>query len=256
MEHANFDVSFALDGKVALITGGAQGIGRAIAELYAEKGAAVGLVDVSERVKETAASIAATGKTALPLVCDLTAGDKLAECVDLATHTLGPIDILVNNAGIARLDEAEDLSEADWDAAMAINLKAPFLLSQEVGRRMITAGGGKIINIASQAAVIALDRHVAYCASKAGLIGMTRVLALEWAEYGITVNAISPTIVLTELGKKAWAGRVGEDMKRRIPVGRFAQPEEVAAAALFLASAAADMITGENLIIDGGYTIS
>ena len=139
---------------------------------------------------------------------------------------------------------------------MAINLKAPFLLSQEVGRRMITAGGGKIINIASQAAVIALDRHVAYCASKAGLIGMTRVLALEWVEYGITVNAISPTIVLTELGKKAWAGRVGEDMKRRIPVGRFAQPEEVAAAALFLASAAADMITGENLIIDGGYTIS
>jgi glycerol dehydrogenase len=124
-----------------------------------------------------------------------------------------------------------------------------------VGREMIKGKGGKIINLASQAGVIGLDKHVAYCTSKAGIIGMTKVLALEWAEFNINVNSISPTVVLTELGKKAWAGEVGEAMKKKIPVGRFAFPEEIAAVALFLASDAAAMITGENIVIDGGFTI-
>jgi NAD(P)-dependent dehydrogenase (short-subunit alcohol dehydrogenase family) len=121
---------------------------------------------------------------------------------------------------------------------------------------MIKSGGGKIINIASQASVIALDRHVAYCASKAGLVSMTQVLAAEWAEYGVNVNAISPTVVLTELGKKAWAGEVGEAMKQMIPAGRFGLPDEIAACAVYLASDAANLITGSNLIIDGGYSIT
>ena len=139
---------------------------------------------------------------------------------------------------------------------MAVNLKAVYLLSQVVGRRMIARGeGGKIVNLASQAGLIALDRHLAYCASKAGVISLTKVLALEWGKHGINVNSISPTVVLTELGKKAWAGEVGEAMKKKIPFGRFAQPEEIAACALFLASGAADMVHGENLVIDGGYTV-
>jgi NAD(P)-dependent dehydrogenase (short-subunit alcohol dehydrogenase family) len=161
----------------------------------------------------------------------------------------------VNNAGVAYLDDAENLSEEYWDKTMAVNLKAPFLLAQAVGRVMIQKKRGKIINIASQAGVIALDKHVAYCASKAGLIGMAKVLALEWAEFGINVNAIAPTVILTELGKKAWAGEVGEAMKKKIPLRRFGYPEEVAAAALYLASPASDLVTGETLVIDGGYTI-
>lgn len=129
-------------------------------------------------------------------------------------------------------------------------------MSQLVGKQMIAQGhGGKIINMASQAAIIALDNHVAYCASKAGVVSVTKVLAYEWAQFNITVNAISPTVILTELGKKAWAGEVGEQAKREIPLGRFGYPEEVAGIALFLASDAANLITGENIVIDGGNTI-
>ena len=256
MGNPDLDPSFGLIGKVALITGAAQGIGRAIAAVYAERGAQLALVDVSESVCDAAGAIEAGGGDALALVADLTAHGSIAHVVDDALARYGRIDILVNNAGVALLDEAEHLSEQWWDKTIRLNLTVPFLLSQYAARAMIAAHSGKIINIASQASVVALDRHVAYCASKAGLVGMTKVLALEWAEYGITVNAISPTVVLTELGKAVWAGEVGDAMKKKIPAGRFAQPEEIAAAALFLASQAAAMITGENLIIDGGYTIA
>jgi NAD(P)-dependent dehydrogenase (short-subunit alcohol dehydrogenase family) len=128
-------------------------------------------------------------------------------------------------------------------------------MSQAVGRIMIGQKGGKIINMASQGGVIALDRHAAYNSSKGGVIVLTKVLACEWAEFNIQVNAISPTVILTELGKKAWAGETGEAMKKKIPAGRFGYPEEVAAAAVYLASDAANLVTGSNLVIDGGYSI-
>ena len=163
--------------------------------------------------------------------------------------------ILVNCAGVVFLDDAENLSDEYWDTTIAVNLKAPFVLSQLTARQMIKQKSGCIINIASQAGFIALDKHIAYTASKAAIIGITKVMAAEWAEYGIRVNAISPTVILTELGKKAWAGAVGDAMKKKIPAGRFGYPEEVAACAVFLASDAAGMITGSNLVIDGGYTI-
>jgi NAD(P)-dependent dehydrogenase (short-subunit alcohol dehydrogenase family) len=168
---------------------------------------------------------------------------------------LGRIDILVNNAGIAILGNAENLSERDWDKTMNLNLKVPFLLSQLVGREMIQSGGGKIINIASQMGIVAAERHLAYCVSKAGLIAMTKVLALEWAKFNIRVNAIAPTVVFTEMAQKAWSGEAEEAMKGKIPLGRFVFPEEVAVTALFLASDASSMITGETIVIDGGYTI-
>jgi len=246
---------FDLTDKTALVTGAAQGIGKAIALLFASKGADLVLVDLKEGVKDLAEEIAKLGRRVLPIVADLTDFSSLPGVVKKAMDAFSKIDILVNNAGVAILDDAENLSEEAWDKTMDINLKAPFLLSQLVGREMIKRKSGKIINIASQAGIVALDRHVAYCTSKAGLIAMTKVLALEWGEFGINVNAIAPTVVLTELGRRAWAGEVGEAMKQKIPLRRFALPEEIAAAALFLASNASDMITGTTLVVDGGYTI-
>lgn len=255
MEDFQVDISFSLKGKVALITGGARGIGKAIAVLFAKNGARIVLVDLDPVVESVAQEISTLGDKSIAAVADITRKDEVEKAVAVALREFGTIDILVNNAGVAYLDDAENLSEEYWDKTMAVNLKAPFLLAQAVGRVMIQKKRGKIINIASQAGVIALDKHVAYCASKAGLIGMTKVLALEWAEFGINVNAIAPTVILTELGKKAWAGEVGEAMKKKIPLRRFGYPEEVAAAALYLASPASDLVTGETLVIDGGYTI-
>lgn len=255
MEYMGFDKNFLLNGKVALVTGAASGIGKAIVELFAEKGADIILVDKQEEVKAVAASLLKFGVKGLPLVGDITVKENIIKMIDESIKLFGKIDILVNCAGVALLEDAEILSEEYWDKTMLINLKAPFLLSQIVGREMIKRNSGKIINIASQAGVIALDKHVAYCSSKAAIIGMTKVLAVEWAEFNINVNAISPTVILTELGKKAWAGEVGEEMKKKIPVRRFGYPEEVAAAALYLASNASDLLTGTNLVIDGGYTI-
>ncbi|MFW5688504.1 MAG: GolD/DthD family dehydrogenase [Spirochaetota bacterium] len=254
MEYKGYDKNFGLDGKVAMVTGAAQGIGRAIAELYAEKGADLVLVDLKDAVKETEEVVTGMGRKAASVVADLTTKEGIASSVEGAMKAFGRVDILVNGAGVVFLDDAENISEEYWDITMAVNLKAVFMLSQAVGRTMIEAGGGKIVNLASQAGLVALDNHVAYCTSKAGVIMMTKMLATEWGQFNINVNAISPTVILTELGKKAWAGDVGEQFKKKIPAGRFGYPEEVAAVALFLASDAASLITGENVVIDGGYT--
>lgn len=255
MDFKGFDTSFELKGKVAMVTGAASGIGMSIAHLFAEKGADIILVDLMDEVKEVSKSISQLGVKTLPLVADITLKENIEKIVVESIKKFNKIDILVNCAGVALLDDAENLTEEYWDKTMLINLKAPFLLSQSVGKEMIKRKNGKIVNISSQAGIIALDKHVAYCSSKAGIIGMTKVLAIEWAEHNINVNAISPTVILTELGKKAWAGEVGEEMKKKIPARRFGYPEEVAAAALYLSSGASDLITGTNLVIDGGYTI-
>lgn len=253
MEYRGYDKNFSLAGRRALITGGAAGIGRAIAELYVEKGATVALLDRSEQVFKTAREIGSDKTTALQI--DVTSSADVASGVEQVLAELGGIDVLVNNAGIVALAPAEELSESDWDATMAVNLKGVFLMSQIVGRHMLAAGGGRIINMASQGAVVALDKHLAYCTSKAGVVAITQMLASEWGPRNIRVNAISPTVALTELGRKAWAGEAGEQMIGRIPARRFVYPEEIAGCALYLASDAADMINGANLVIDGGYSI-
>jgi len=249
-----FDRNFGIVGRVAIVTGAAQGIGSAIAELFAAKGASLVLVDLKSEIEETARVVRDIGAAAITITADLTDSKSIDMIVDRAVDEFGKIDILVNNAGIVLLEDAESLPAHYWDNTMAINLRAPFLLAQAVGRHMIENGGGKIINMASQAGLVALDKHVAYCASKAGIISITRTLAAEWGEYNINVNCISPTVILTELGKKAWAGEVGDEFRKKIPVGRFGYPEEVAAVALFLASDASNLISGENVVIDGGYT--
>lgn len=250
-----FERVFDLTGKTAIVTGAAAGIGLAITKLLAARGASIVLVDMNQSAKTVAGELPGGGGKHAVVVADLTKKGAADRVVSEAISRFGKIDILVNCAGIVRLEEAELLTEEDWDQTMAVNLRAPFMLAQAVGKAMIGKRSGRIVNIASQASVISLDRHVAYCTSKAGLVGMTKVLATEWAEYGITVNAVSPTVVETELGKQAWAGAVGEAMKKKIPTGRFAQPEEIALAVLYLVSDAAAMVDGENLIIDGGYTI-
>ncbi len=250
-----FEGAFDLNGKTALVTGGASGIGLAVARLFAQRGASLVLSDISPAVKEVAAGLPGGPGRHLGVTGDVSDARAVEVVVKAALDRFGAIDILVNNAGIARLAPADSLSEADWDATMAVNLKGPFLMAQAVGRAMIARKRGSIVNVASQAAIIAIDKHAAYCASKAALVGLTQVLALEWARHGITVNAVSPTVVETELGKKAWAGEVGERAKRQIPTGRFAQPEEIAAAVLYLVSGVAGMVNGSNLVIDGGNTI-
>lgn len=255
-EFKGFDENFALTGKTAMVTGAGAGIGEAIALMFARKGADVILVDLNkENAEKVAATIKGYGRKGLVLPGDITSNDVIQSIVASAVKEMSRIDLLVNCAGVALLDDAENLSADWWNKTINLNLSASFFMSQEVGRVMIKQNGGKIINMASQAGIVSLDRHVAYNSSKAGIIAMTKVLACEWAEFNIQVNAISPTVILTELGKKAWAGEVGEAMKKKIPARRFGYPEEVAAAAVYLASQAADLVTGSNLVIDGGYTI-
>lgn len=257
MDFNGFDENFSLAGKVAMITGAGAGIGEAIALMFARKGADVVLLDVNEAAcKKVAEKIVGLGRKALAKTVDVTRPDAVRAVVAEAAQAMSHIDILVNSAGVAILDDAENLSDEAWNKTIAVNLSGTYFMAREAGRIMIRqGGGGKIINLASQGGVIALDKHVAYNSTKAGVIAMTKVLAIEWAEFGIQVNAISPTVILTELGKRAWAGEVGEAMKKKIPAGRFGYPEEVAAAAVYLASQAANLVTGSNLVIDGGYSI-
>lgn len=243
------NLDFSLRGKVAIVTGGASGIGRAVVDAFTTKGATAVVAD------RTVSESGADGGAAAGFACDVTDPDSVDHVVTAVERQFGRIDVLVNSAGLALLGPAEELSLEQWNLTLSVNLTGAFLMSQRVGKVMLGQGSGAIISLASQAASVALPGHVAYCASKAGLLGLTKVLALEWAGRGVTVNTISPTVVLTPLGRKAWDNAEGEALKAQIPTGRFALPEEIAAAAVYLASDAARMVNGADLVVDGGYTI-
>jgi NAD(P)-dependent dehydrogenase (short-subunit alcohol dehydrogenase family) len=251
------DLDFSLQDKVALVTGGASGIGQAIVAAFAAKGATAVVADraVQDAAAQDAAAQDADGRAAAAFACDVTDPVSVDRVVTEVERQFGRIDVLVNSAGLALLGPAEELPLEQWDATLSVNLTGAFVMCQRVGKVMLAQGSGAIISLASQAASVALPGHVAYCASKAGLLGLTRVLALEWAGRGISVNTISPTVVLTPLGRKAWDNPEGEALKAQIPTGRFALPEEIAAAAVYLASDAARMVNGADLVVDGGYTI-
>ncbi len=247
------DADFSLEGKTAIITGGAAGIGYATAEFFAKKGVNLVLADLNPNADAAAKKLGPKNIGVCGDVCDAAYRKSV---IDAGIAAFGKIDILVNSAGIAALEKAEAISEDFWNRTININLTASFMMAQVFGAYLIEHNmPGSIVNIASQAGVIALDKHVAYCASKGGVISMTQVLALEWGKYGIRVNCVSPTVVLTELGHKAWDGPVGDAFKKEIPAERFAEPDEIAAIIAFLCSKNAAMITGHNLLIDGGYTI-
>ncbi|MFO1210634.1 MAG: SDR family oxidoreductase [Amaricoccus sp.] len=239
-----------LSGLTALITGAGGGIGTAMAEAFAGAGARLALVDVAD----CGALAERLGGGHRCYTLDLLDPEAIAATIARIGAECG-IDIVVNNAGLGIVARAEEQSVADWDRTQAINLRAPWLVAVAALPFLKASGRGRVVNIASQAAVIAIAEHAAYGSSKAGLVGLTKVLALEWARHGITVNAISPTVVETPMALVGWSGEKGDRMRQEIPVGRFARPAEVAAAALYLASADAGIITGENLIVDGGFTI-
>jgi NAD(P)-dependent dehydrogenase (short-subunit alcohol dehydrogenase family) len=243
MDYPRFD----LDGQVALVTGASRGIGHDLAEAIANAGAEViaGARTKAEFEHERIHQVE----------LDVRDRDSVEAAVAEATERFGKLDVLVNNAGLGTNHDALDATEDEWDELMAVNLKGAFLTAQAAGRRMVERGYGRIVNMSSQAAAVGIRRHAAYSASKAGLEGLTRVLALEWAPHGVTVNAVAPTFIRTPgTAERLDEPEFLEDVLTRIPLGRVGSTTEVAAAVIFLASPSASLITGAVLPVDGGWT--
>ena len=253
----NWKAAVDLSGKIALVTASARGIGRACALTLAEAGADVilGLREKSSG-EGLAQEIRALGRQALPVQMDVTRMDQIQAAVAQGIAYFGRIDILVNNAGMGAPNPAEKVTEQDFDDTLAVNLKGTFFTCQAVGRHMIAQRSGRIINIGSQAGTVALATESVYCMSKAAIAHLTKCLALEWAPYGITVNAVAPTFIATP-GTVKWLADEAfrASVIARIPLGRVGEPMDVARPVVFLASSAAALITGATLMIDGGWTI-
>jgi len=247
---------FSLKGRTSLVTGGGQGIGRAFALALAEAGAKVAVVDLNPvTANQVAEEIRALGQEALAIEADVSQRAHVERMVETVVQAWGRLDIGVNNAGVRCWADAETMSEADWDALMAVNLKAVFLCCQAEGRVMLAQGYGKIINTASMSARIVNrpQKQVAYNTSKAGVVHLTRSLAAEWASRGVRVNCISPGYTWTPLVESV-AHLVPEWLKD-IPMGRMAQVSDLQGALIYLASEASDYVTGHDLVVDGGFTL-
>lgn len=252
--------SFRVDGRLAAVTGASRGLGRAIAIGLAAAGADVAVTDLTSVMGEcdsAAQEVEALGRRALALPLDVRDRESAAAAVDAIVKAWGGLDIWVNNAGIIIRKPALELAEEDWDAVVDVDLKGVFLGAQAAARAMVERGGGKIINIASINGMIGSRTRAAYCASKAGAINLTRTLALEWATHKINVNAVAPTYIDTPLTQRLFEDKEFlQEVLGRTPMRRLGRPEEVAAAVVFLASPASDMITGHTLVVDGGWTAS
>jgi NAD(P)-dependent dehydrogenase (short-subunit alcohol dehydrogenase family) len=248
---------FRLDGRRALVTGGARGLGRVMAQALAEAGADVAISGRSREACESAAAdmASATGRRVRGFAADVIEAAQVTRLVSEVEAELGPIDILVNNAGVNKRGSIEDLTEADWDMVIDTNLKGPWLCARAVGPKMRDRGWGRIINLASVLGVIAMPGRSPYASSKSGVINLTRVLALEWAGTGVTANAICPGAFGTEMNRVLLDDPVKyQEFVRRIPMKRWGEVEEIAGAAVFLASDAASYVTGSTLTVDGGWT--
>ncbi len=249
--------SFDLSGKIALVTGAARGLGSAIALALAHAGAdvALGLRRLSPE-PEVAKQIRAQGRRALPLAMDLLDLGQVRKAVEATVAEFGRIDILINNAGIGAPNPAEEVTEADFDATLAVNLKGTFFAAQAAGRQMMRQRSGCIVNLGSQAGAVALPSESIYCMTKAAIAHLTRCLAVEWGQYGIRVNAVAPTFIATP-GTEKWLKdpQFKAEVEERIAgLHRIGVPMEVAGAVVFLCSPAASLITGDVLLVDGGWT--
>ncbi len=237
-------------GKRVIVTGAGKGIGRATAVMLAARGASV--IALSRSAEDLAALSAETGCRTIAV--DL--GDP--EATRAAARAAHPADLLVNNAGTTELDSFLDLPDAHLDLLYAVNLRSPMIVAQEYARALVAAGRkGAIVNVSSVSAFTGFRDHAAYCASKAGLDGMTRVMAVELGPLGIRVNTVNPTVTLTPMAIKAWSDEAkAASMLSRIPLGRFAEPDDIAEVIIFLLSDAAAMVHGVSLPVDGGYMVT
>ncbi len=245
-----------LKDKVALITGASKGLGLGLARIFAREGAKVAIAsrDVPS-LESLAQEIREEGGVCESFELDLRSVSSIYACIEAVEQKMGSIDVLVNNAGMGNPIPAEDITEQDWDWMMDLNLKGTFFTCQAAGKRMLTRGRGRIINISSQASVVAIPEESVYCASKGGVNMLTKTLAVEWGARGVTVNAVGPTFIRTpgtaeRLNDPAFLAGV----LSKIPRGRVATIEDVAASVLYLASDGADMVTGTLLLVDGGWT--
>jgi 2-dehydro-3-deoxy-D-gluconate 5-dehydrogenase len=246
---------FSLHSKTALVTGASGGLGQGFALALAASGADIIITELPDRIESCASTleqVRALGRSAKAIGLDV---QDVAQCRAAALEA-GGVDILVNNAGVNRVQWAEDVTEENWDLVINTNLKGTFFLTQAVGKQMIAREqGGRIINIASQNGLIGYYQRAAYCSAKAGVINQTRVLALEWAKHGITVNAIAPTFVVTPLTEQTFSQPdIKKDLESRIPMGRIGTVSDMLGACVFLASSAAGFVTGHTLTVDGGWT--
>lgn len=247
---------FDLTGRCALVTGAGKGLGRTIALALARAGADVAVASRTEADLETVAGeIRSSGRRGVVTLADMADEDSIAAMAERAVGELGQIDILVNNAGIEGLGAVVEMDAAAWDRVMAVNLRAPMLCCKHVGPHMIARRAGKVINVASVMAT-AVSRYMAsYSASKAGLVQLTRTLALEWMRYNIQVNALCPGYFLTPMNQEFFATEAGKRLIASLPSQRLGEPKEIEGAAVFLASDATSFITGTTLFVDGGHAL-
>jgi NAD(P)-dependent dehydrogenase (short-subunit alcohol dehydrogenase family) len=250
--------SMDVKGKIAVVTGTGSGIGQALAIGLASYGADVVVTELPslvERAEATAQEIRALGRKAFVCPLDVTRKDSIEQMVDKAIAEFGRVDILVNNAGINIAKEAFEVTEEDWDRVLDTDLKGVFFCSQAVAREMIKQGGGCMVNVASVSGLVAYYKRAPYCSAKGGAVNLTRELAIEWAQHNIRVNAIAPVWVLTPLTQRFFdEPGFHDEVMFRMPLKRLAKPEDMIGAVVFLASSASSMVTGQTLVIDGGWT--
>jgi NAD(P)-dependent dehydrogenase (short-subunit alcohol dehydrogenase family) len=258
MEGHNMEnIPFRLDGLVALVTGGSQGIGKALALGLARAGASVAVADLPEKAgaaKQVQQQIRQDGGVARVYVLDVRNVPGIQSTVDQVAADMGRLDIMVNNAGVRVRKPSLEVTEAEWDGVLDVNLKAMFFGAQAAARHMLAQGNGRIINVASQLGVTALPERAAYCASKGGAVNLTRALALEWAKSGMTVNAIGPGPTNTPMVEETMSPETLAELQSRSPIGRRLDPEDMVGAVVFLASPAASGVNGHLLLVDAGWT--